>query len=124
MRMRCVVFALFALFTLGSPATVEPTLAQGFGEGIGQSRREHRERVGYQDPAFARGYAEGHKRGLADGRRASRYDPVRHRDYRDADDGYYRRYGSRQAYENNYRAGFRQGYERGYREGGRSGRRF
>jgi hypothetical protein len=72
-------------------------------------------RGGYQDPAFARGYADGFQRGRDDGRDRDRYDPVRHRDYRSADDGYFREYGSKQAYENNYRAGFRQGYEEGYR---------
>jgi hypothetical protein len=78
-----------------------------------------RGRGGYQDPAFSRGYSDGFERGLDDGRDRDRYDPVRHRDYRDADDGYYRGYGSKQAYENNYRAGFRQGYEEGYRDGTR-----
>lgn len=77
-------------------------------------------RGGYQDPAFARGYSDGYERGLDDGRGRDRYDPVRHRDYRNGDEGYFRDYGPRRAYENNYRAGFRQGYEQGYREGGRS----
>ncbi|MGH9349747.1 MAG: hypothetical protein ACRD26_21050 [Vicinamibacterales bacterium] len=81
-----------------------------------------RGRGGYQDPAFARGYSDGFEKGLDDGRDRDRYDPVRHRDYRDADDGYFRQYGLKQAYENNYRAGFRQGYEEGYRDGTRSRR--
>ena len=76
-------------------------------------------RGGYQDPAYARGYADGFERGLDDGRDRDRYDPVRHRDYRSADEGYYRDYGPKQAYEDNYRAGFRQGYEEGYRDGNR-----
>lgn len=78
-----------------------------------------RGRGGYQDPAFSRGYAEGFEKGLDDGRDRDRYDPVRHGDYRDADDGYFRDYGPKQAYENNYRSGFRQGYEEGYRDGTR-----
>lgn len=78
-----------------------------------------RGRGGYEDPAFARGYADGFEKGLDDGRDRDRYDPVRHRDYRSADDGYYRDYGPKQAYENNYRSGFRQGYEEGYRDGAR-----
>ena len=82
-------------------------------------------RGGYQDPAFARGYSDGYERGLDDGRDNDRYDPVRHRDYRDGDDGYFGGYGPRDAYKNNYRAGFRQGYEEGYRNGTRrGGRRF
>jgi flagellar biosynthesis/type III secretory pathway protein FliH len=80
-------------------------------------------RGGYQDPAFARGHADGYEHGLEDGRDRDRYDPVRHGDYRDGDQGYDRAYGSRDAYKNNYRAGFRQGYEQGYRDGNRWGDR-
>lgn len=75
-----------------------------------------------REPAAARGYSDGYRRGLNDGRDRDRYDPVGHGDYRSADPGYYRDYGSRDAYRNNYRAGFRQGYEDGYRDGAR-GRR-
>lgn len=80
-------------------------------------------RDGYQDPAFARGFSDGYERGLEDGRDRDRYDPVRHRDYRQGDDGYHRDYGGREAYKDNYRSGFRQGYEQGYREGTRYRRR-
>jgi hypothetical protein len=76
----------------------------------------------YQEPAFARGYADGYATGAGDSRDRDRYDPVGHRDYRSADQGYQRDYGSRDAYRNNYRAGFRQGYDEGYRENER-GRR-
>jgi hypothetical protein len=86
----------------------------GYGRGPG--------RGGYQDPAFARGYSDGYERGLDDGRDNDRYDPVRHGDYRDGDEGYFGGYGSRDAYKNNDRAGFRQGYEEGYRDGTRRGR--
>ena len=71
----------------------------------------------YQEPAFARGYADGYRRGGDDSRDRNRYDAVGHGDYRRGDEGYYRDYGSRDAYKNNYRAGFRQGYEEGYRAG-------
>ena len=76
----------------------------------------------YQEPAFASGFNEGYEKGLQDGRDGDRYDPVRHSDYRDADQGYRSSYGSKDAYKNNYRAGFRQGYEQGYRDGTRSRR--
>ena len=80
------------------------------------------QRVGrpYEEPAFAAGYDAGYERGVSDGREGVRYDPVRHRDYRDAERGYTTAYGSRDAYQNNFRAGFRQGYEEGYRAGTRS----
>ena len=71
---------------------------------------------GFQEPAFARGYADGYQRGLTDGKARQRYDPADSAEYRNADQGYANAYGSRDAYRNNYRAGFRQGYEEGYRE--------
>lgn len=77
---------------------------------------------GYQEPAYARGYSDGFEKGLDDGRDRDRYDPVRHGDYREADQGYSGTYGSKDAYKNNYRAGFRQGYDDGYRDGTRNRR--
>jgi hypothetical protein len=74
----------------------------------------------YQDPASAKGYDLGHGLGLSDGREGQRYDPVRYRDYRDADRGYAPSYGSRDGYKTNFRSGFRLGYEDGYREGTRA----
>ena len=74
----------------------------------------------YQDSASATGYDNGYGLGLLDGRDGQRYDPVRHRDYRDAQRGYAPSYGSRDGYRTNFRSGFRQGYEDGYREGTRS----
>ena len=69
--------------------------------------------------AFARGYSDGWDHGADDRHDRDRYDPVRHGDYRSADDGYSRSYGSKDAYKNNYRSGFRQGYDSGYRNGER-----
>lgn len=77
---------------------------------------------GYREPAFASGFDSGYDKGVEDGRDGDRYDPVRHRDYRDAERGFRDNYGSRDAYRTNFRAGFRQGYEEGYRAGTR-GRR-
>ena len=74
----------------------------------------------YQDAAGLKGYESGWELGLLDGRDGERYDPVRHRDYRDADRGYASSYGSRDGYKTKFRAGFRQGYEDGYREGTRT----
>ena len=88
-----------------------------YDQGRRDNRRDPRVLRGYQDPAFARGYSDGWEHGADDRRDRDRYDPVRHGDYRDGDDGYSRSYGSKDAYKNNYRAGFRQGYEDGYRNG-------
>ena len=76
----------------------------------------------YQDSASATGYENGYDLGLLDGRGGQRYDPVRHKDYRDAQRGYAQSYGSREGYRTNFRSGFRQGYEDGYREGARTRR--
>ena len=84
-----------------------------------EDRRDPRVLRGYQDPAFARGYAEGWDHGADDRHDRDRYDPTRHGDYKSADDGYGRSYGSKDAYKNNYRSGFRQGYDAGYRNGER-----
>ena len=78
-------------------------------------------RAGYQEPAYARGYQDGYNHAQEDWKDHRRYDPVGHRDYRDADQGFSGSYGSRDAYKDNYRAGFRAGYDAGYRDS--SGRR-
>jgi|RhiMethySRZTD1v2_1073278.scaffolds.fasta_scaffold03387_21 hypothetical protein len=85
----------------------------------GRGRSNNNSRV-FQDPASATGYDSGYDLGLVDGREGTRYDPVRHKDYRDAERGYAQSYGSRDGYKTNFRSGFRQGYEDGYREGTRN----
>ena len=97
-------------------ATSVPAVGARVGSARGSGRRAP---GGYQEAAAARGYSDGFEAGGNDGRRGNRYDPVASRDYRDADNGYSRSYGSSDAYRNNYRAGFRQGYEEGYRDGTR-----
>jgi flagellar biosynthesis/type III secretory pathway protein FliH len=84
--------------------------------------RDARWTRGYQEPAISRGYSDGYAKGVDDGRDRDRYDAVGHREYRSADNGYYRDYGSKDTYKNNYRDGFRQGYEDGYRDGNRTRR--
>ena len=89
---------------------------QGRGEGIYGPAGPGRTR-GYQDSGLHRGgYSEGWQQGGDDGRDRDRYDPVRHGDYKDADNGYERSYGSKDAYKNNYRSGYRQGYEAATRD--------
>src|SRR5512138_1748084 len=70
----------------------------------------------YEEPAFARGYSDGFRHAQEDRRERRRYDPVGHRDYREADQGFSSSYGTLDAYRNNYRAGFRAGYDAGYRD--------
>jgi hypothetical protein len=118
-------------------AAVSFPLASDAGQGRGRSRgpnadaavnrqQDHPARGrgnlsrNYHDAASLNGYESGWDLGLLDGRDGERYDPVRHRDYRDADRGYASTYGSRDGYKTKFRAGFRQGYEEGYREGTRT----
>lgn len=70
----------------------------------------------YANPAAARGFEDGYKRGYDDGRDGDRYNPIGERDYRDGDNGYDRRFGTREQWKIAYREGFRAGYDRGYRE--------
>ena len=118
-------------------AAVSTPLASDAGQGRGRKRgadenatvsrqqdnpargRGNASRV-FQDAASLKGYESGWDLGVVDGRDGERYDPVRHRDYRDADRGYASSYGSRDGYQTKFRAGFRQGYEDGYREGTRA----
>lgn len=74
-------------------------------------------RGGYGNLAAERGFRDGYEEGRKDARDRDRFDPVRSKKYRSADDGYDRRYGTREQWKAAYRAAFRQGYERGYREG-------
>jgi hypothetical protein len=67
--------------------------------------------------AFDFGRREGYEAGF-DAARDGRSDWRQHRYYRSTR-GYETRYGTRDAYDLNYRNGFRNGYEQGYREGRR-----
>jgi hypothetical protein len=98
----------------GRGVEASQTRAPKDNQGRGRSSRTS------QEPASANGYDLGHDLGVIDGREGQRYDPVRHRDYRDADRGYASSYGSRDGYKTNFRSGFRLGYEDGYREGTRT----
>jgi hypothetical protein len=63
--------------------------------------------------AYDNGFREGVRAGENDARDNRRFDPSRHGDWRDADDGYRREYGDK----NYYRRTFRNGYEAGYQQG-------
>ena len=96
--------------------------------GTSGNRRVNRGQYGgwrgvYDEPAYARGYAEGFDKGRDDYDDRDRYDPVGHREYRDGDRGYKDDYGSKELYKQNYREGFREGYEDGYRGTNRNVRR-
>ena len=86
-------------------------------DGYQDGRIWSREGPDYNRAAITNGYDDGYREGLNDGRRRHRNDPFAERRYRNADHGYERWFGSREAYRVEYREGFRNGDERGYRDG-------
>jgi len=70
---------------------------------------------GYSDAARDYGYREGFEKGAEDARDGDRYDPLRHKWYREGDRHYNSRYGPKDQYTRAYREAFQQGYEAGYR---------
>jgi len=73
---------------------------------------------GYYGEASERGLREGAQKGREDAKDGDRYDPRRHKWYRDGDRGYNSRDGSRDRYKAAYRDAFERGYAQGYREYG------
>jgi hypothetical protein len=71
---------------------------------------------GYYSPASDKGFSDGYEKGLDDGRDRDRFQPERHKWYREGDRGYKSSFGSRDRYKVEYRDAFRQGYEQGYRD--------
>ncbi|MCC6164629.1 MAG: hypothetical protein IT182_14865 [Acidobacteria bacterium] len=75
-------------------------------------------RGGYAySPAAQRGFDDGYRDGRNDARDGDRYEPLRKKKYRNGDEGYSNRFGSRERYKIEYRQAFRDGYDSGYRDG-------
>jgi hypothetical protein len=90
------------------------SIAPAFGACAYAQYGGHRDQdYGYASRAYDIGYREGLEHGADDGRRGRGFAMEHDNDYRRADKGWNRRYGSREQ----YRYEFRRGYERGYREG-------
>jgi hypothetical protein len=73
--------------------------------------------------AYSNGYQEGLEHGRSDARRGRSFDYRRHDEFRDADEGYNRRYGYREDYRVSFRRGFVAGYNEAYRWNLRDGYR-
>jgi len=73
---------------------------------------------GVNNVAYDNGYQKGLEKGRNDGRDRDSFDPVRYKEYRNADSGYNSRYGSKDQYKLAYRDGFEAGYSQGYRASG------
>jgi hypothetical protein len=64
--------------------------------------------------AYNNGLHEGQEAGEHDGKSGRRYDPDRHSDWRDADEGYRRSYGDKDLYRRSFRSGFEAGYSQAF----------
>jgi hypothetical protein len=71
--------------------------------------------------AYDNGYRDGQKDGEKDARNGRSFSYDRHDDWRDADDGYHRDYGSRDYYRRVFRRGFETGYSEGFNRYARGG---
>jgi hypothetical protein len=72
--------------------------------------------------AYDYGFRDGVRAGERDGRSGRSFSYNRHDDWRDADQGYERRYGDRDWYRRTYRNGFEAGYTDAYNRYGNYGR--
>jgi hypothetical protein len=72
----------------------------------------------YRTDVRSLAYNNGYRSGLERGQQASRdrraFDIEREKDYRKADEGYKKQYGSKDYYRDEFRRGFTQGYQEGY----------
>ena len=82
----------------------------GYGNGYG-SYGSYAYQAGYE-----RGRSEGLKQGDRDDNRDRRYEYRDEKTYRNADKGYKREFGPRDAYQAGFRRGYVQGYDQGYRD--------
>jgi hypothetical protein len=73
---------------------------------------------GYNSVPYDNGYRKGLEKGREDARDRDGFDPVQHKEYRNADSGYNNRYGTKDQYKLAYRDGFEAGYSEGYRGAG------
>ncbi len=113
LRLQRVVPVVLALATI----TVAPACASRVGYYHNPSSR-----IIY-DGGYRYGLDDGRGRGEDDARRGRAYNYERHRQFRNADDGY-RGYGNRNAYREDYRRGFVAGYDEGYRRYTRNDRTY
>lgn len=105
-----------ALLTVGMVMTASACAATyGPGYRYGgygyENRRYYRE---VERVAYDNGFHEGLEAGEHDGRSGRRYEPYRHTDWRDSDEGYRRDYGDRDFYQRSFRSGFEAGYSQAY----------
>ncbi len=108
---RLIPAAVLALSALASTACATGYAYGGpYGDRRGVYDYRAVERIAYDN-----GFREGVRQGEHDGQRNRRYEPQRHGEWRDADNGFRREYGDHNVYRRGYRSGFEAGYAQGFR---------
>ncbi len=111
MKHRLVTAAALAVGVLATSSAC----ATGYAYGDRGGYRDGRYYGDVQRRAYDNGFRDGIKAGERDARSNRRYEPSRHGDWRDADDGYHREFGDRNFYRRNFRSGFEAGYSQAFR---------
>jgi len=106
---RAIPFVLATGLLVTAPACAAPYRYTPYPYG------DHDRDRGWQARAYQNGVEEGREEGRNDARHGQRFDYDRHREFRDADQGYSRRDGPREEYREAFRRGFVAGYNDGYR---------
>lgn len=101
-----------ALSFAAAPASAQVTVSAQVGV---QRNQDDAGWEGSRNPAFDEGFRSGEREGQNDARSRKDYGFKRDDDYEDADCGYYRGLGDRDAYRYDFRRGYESGYDRGYR---------
>jgi hypothetical protein len=110
-------YAPAALLAIGLLASTPACATTAYGPGYryggyGYEDRDHNRDVARI--AYDHGFHEGLEAGENDGLNGRRFEPSRHGDWRDGDEGYHRNYGDREFYRQSFRNGFEAGYLQAY----------
>ena len=108
---------LGAALLAGGLLTSAAACTTAYGSGYRYGQPWPGDRDGYRDidrRAYDRGFHEGLEAGEKDGSHHRGFEPSRHGDWRDADEGYRRGYGDREDYRRSFRSGFEAGYSQAY----------
>lgn len=111
-------FRIIPIAVLALSAVASTACATGYA--YGNRGGYYGDRRGYDYRAVERiaydnGFREGVRQGERDGQRNRRFEPQRHGEWRDADNGFRREYGDHNLYRRSYRNGFESGYAQGFR---------
>jgi hypothetical protein len=115
-------FFTAAALTVGVLASSACATGYAYGQGTYRDRGPYANRGYYREAerrAYDNGFRDGIRAGERDGRSNRRFEPSRHGDWRNANDGYRREYGDPNFYRRTYRSAFESGYSQAYRQNDR-----